>query len=71
MVTAVNEWSRRDGSGPANLPPDLTPRLLPSARHCRAWHHQWGLICTRRAGHTGRHAAGDGNFIIAVWSDPA
>ena len=71
MVTAVNEWSRWDEGGPTSLPPDLTPRLLPGARHCRAWHHPHGLICTRLLGHTGRHAAGDGDFIVAVWGDPA
>ena len=33
--------------------------------------HPHGLICTRLPGHTGRHAAGDGDFIVAVWGDPA
>ena len=71
MVSAPVEWSRWDKGGPTSLPPDLTASLLPGSRHCRAWHHQWGLICTRHAGHTGRHAAGDGDFIVAVWGDPA
>lgn len=26
-------------------------------------------VCTRRAGHTGRHAAGNGYTITAVWED--
>ena len=71
MVTAVNEWSRWDDGGPCELPPDLTPSLPPSARLCCAWRHQWGLICTRLPGHTGRHSAGDGDFIFAVWGGPA
>lgn len=70
MVTAVNEWSLWDEGGPTSLPPDLTPSRPPGAGHCRAWHPH-GLICSRRAGHTGRHAAGDGDFIVAVWGDPA
>lgn len=28
-------------------------------------------FCTRRSGHTGRHAAGDGMVVLAVWSGPA
>ena len=30
-----------------------------------------GLGCTRLLRHTGRHAAGDGDSILAVWADPA
>ena len=70
MVTAVNEWSRWDEGGPYELPPDLTP-WRPGAGHCGAWQHPHGLICSRLPGHTGRHAAGDGEFIVAVWGDPA
>ena len=70
VVSAVNEWSLWGEGGPTNLPPDLTPLLLPGVRHCRA-DHPHGLICTRLLGHTGRHAAGDGDFILAVWADPA
>lgn len=71
MVTPVNKWSRRDDGGPYELTLNLTPPLLPGARHCNAWHPQRGLICTRPPGHTGRHAAGDGDFILAVWGGPA
>ena len=70
MVTAVNEWSRWDEGGPTNLPPDLTPPFRPGAHYCRA-EHPHGVICTRLLGHTGRHAAGDGDFIFAVWGGPA
>ena len=69
-VNAAIEWSRWDEGGPTSLPPDLTPSLLPAARLCCA-DHPHGLICTRLPGHTGRHAAGDGDFIVAVWGDPA
>ena len=65
-IDAAIGWSHRDEGGPTNLPPDLTPSLLPGVRHCCAPH---GLVCTRLAGHTGRHAAGDGDFILAVWND--
>ena len=70
MVTAVNEWSRWDEGGPTSLPPDLTPWLPFGAPHCGATNSR-GLICTRLLGHTGRHAAGDGQHIVAVWADPA
>ena len=44
-----------------DLPPDLTSGPV----CCRA---QWGRwVCTRRPGHTGRHAAGTGTHIVAVW----
>jgi hypothetical protein len=53
------------------LPLDLTPGSWPGASSCwrsRAsgslWRN-WG--CTRLAGHAGRHAAGDGIRIRAVW----
>ena len=69
-MNAAIEWSPRDEGGPTSLPPDLTPSLMPGARHCCA-EHPHSLICTRLPGHTGRHAAGDGDFIIAVWGDPA
>ena len=69
-VNAAIEWSRWDEGGPTSLPPDLTPSLLLGARYCCA-DHPYGLRCTRLTGHTGRHAAGDGDFIVAVWGDPA
>ena len=69
MVTAVNEWSLWDEGGPTNLPPDLTPSAHTMTPCCGAgWR---GLVCTRLRGHTGRHAAGDGQHIVAVWGDPA
>ena len=71
MVTAAIEWACLDKDAKASLPPDLTPSLLPGAGRCNAWYHPHGLICTRLSGHTGRHAAGDGDFIVAVWGDPA
>jgi hypothetical protein len=27
-------------------------------------------LCSRPEGHTGRHASGDGDWILAVWGDP-
>ena len=49
--------------------PDLTPSAHTMAPCCGAgWR---GLVCTRLPGHTGRHAAGDGQHIVAVWADPA
>lgn len=57
------------------LPVDLTPSGRPSRPVCWSgddyhnplagvW-HAW--VCTRPTGHTGRHAAGDGLRIRAVW----
>lgn len=45
---------------------DLTP-----ARHpwCEEEHPPSGARCTRRPGHSGRHAAGDGDYIVASWRD--
>ena len=64
------DWCRWDEDGPIVLPPDLTPWLPFGAPHCGATNSR-GLICTRLLGHAGRHAAGDGDFIVAVWGDPA
>lgn len=63
------------------LPPDLTPGGLPGRPAC--WRVEMGLgarkrgtggvsprhhwLCTRPAGHTGRHAAGDNVKVRAVW----
>ena len=69
-MSATCEWSRWDEGGPTALPPDLTPWLPFGEPHCGATNSR-GLICTRLPGHTGRHAAGDGDFIVAVWGDPA
>lgn len=68
-TTNSREWSLWSEGGPYALPPDNTPSLLPVARLCCAgWR---GFVCTRLPGHTGRHAAGEGDFIVAVWGDPA
>lgn len=50
------------------LPPDLTVRG-PSNRCYMVDHHgRWGdWACTRRPWHGGRHAAGDGKYVRAVW----
>ena len=70
VMSAPIEWSRWDEGGPTALPPDLTPWLPFGEPACGAANSR-GLICTRLPGHTGRHAAGDGDFIVAVWGDPA
>ena len=64
------DWHASDDDGPIVLPPDLTPWLTFDVPHCGATNSR-GLICTRLLGHTGRHAAGDGQHIVAVWADPA
>ena len=46
----------------ANLPPDITGEQ----GDCPAIYELF--LCTRPTGHTGRHAAGDGRFIVAVWA---
>lgn len=48
--------------------PDLTSRQ-PDAHMCGAPQPGRLYVCTRRAGHTGRHAAGDGSRIVSVWGD--
>lgn len=69
MVSAVNEWSLWSEGGPTAPIPDLTPAPHTMTPCCSAgWR---GLVCTRLPGHTGRHAAGDGQHIVAVWADPA
>lgn len=45
------------------LPPDLTGNCM----YCESWLDDDRLWCTRRQGHTGRHAAGDGCKVIGVW----
>jgi len=45
------------------LPPDLSPVGTPI---CGAGTR---VTCTRPPGHTGRHAAGNGVYIVAVWPD--
>ena len=58
----IEWWSLRSGV------PDLTNQRRWKQKWCAGRHkNEW--LCTRRVGHTGRHAAGDGNVIVAVWSD--
>ena len=47
-------------------PPDLTSRRL-NVETCWARYPGRLFTCTRRTGHTGRHAAGTGAHIVAVW----
>ena len=49
--------------------PDLTRGLIRWPYTCPGRSPN-GRVCTRRAPHTGRHAAGDGTRITAVWSTP-
>lgn len=54
----------------SKLPPDLTPVGRWRDRCWKITHAHsphGGFGCTRLAGHTGRHAAGDGEVIRAVW----
>lgn len=63
--TTTEEWVRQWVGGKwVPLVPDLTP---PEAEPCGTTHER-SFICTRRPGHTGRHAAGDGAHVIAAWS---
>jgi hypothetical protein len=69
ILRGRNRWEYRTESE-WTLPPDLTLtgqgwRAGQSRILCLVmWH---GRQCTRRAGHTGRHAAGNGTHIVAVW----
>jgi hypothetical protein len=57
-------WTVHDsGVQRENLPPDLT---LINSVVCPG-RHPVGYWCTRPEGHTGRHAAGNGTHILAVW----
>jgi hypothetical protein len=58
---ALRSWTA-DRPDP-RLPPDLCRN---QGSTCVAiGDHSY--ICTRSAGHTGRHAAGTGRYIVAVW----
>lgn len=58
-------WTRVEmGWSKDQCPPDLT--LVASGEKC-ARAHPWGYTCTRRMDHGGRHAAGAGVCIVAVW----
>ncbi len=59
-------WIVEDPDVESSLPPDTTRGRWPnmcSARLGQDW------TCTRIAAHTGRHAAGTGEHIAAVWGD--
>ena len=67
----MSTWSYEPGNT-ATLPQDLTS-LHPCQfghTYCAAEIEDDGGLwsCTRITGHTGRHAAGDGDKILAVWS---
>lgn len=66
----MNEWivwtwtGARPGLRYDDLPPDLTP----CGRGTGGCPATWIVFaCTRHEGHTGRHAAGDGSRVVAVW----
>ena len=48
--------------------PDLTPNSLPAGRESCPAVSRHMFLCTRLAGHTGRHAAGTGERIVGVWA---
>ena len=48
--------------------PEAKTAFLDSSCPSSAYDEKDGLfLCTRRYRHTGRHAASDGDYIIAVW----
>lgn len=65
------EWDRFDAGDDVELPPDLTPASSITGGCPQQWVRMdrpnvvWA--CTRPGGHTGRHAAGTGTHIVAVW----
>jgi hypothetical protein len=59
------ELGLSDGEKLRTLPPDLLA-YLNGAPVCGAGTR---VICTRLPGHMGRHAAGNGVYIVAVWPD--
>ena len=70
-------WLETDHTVRCSDVPDLTTGRWPKACDTR---HAWTLVtacgtrdvttvCTRRASHTGRHAAGAFGRVIAVWQD--
>lgn len=54
------------------LPPDIMApwrrKLCLRPAMCLAVNEAWDRQCTRPTGHCGRHHAGDGLIIYAVWS---
>lgn len=64
---AADAWEHTPGSGWIDhLPPDLTDGGIDCFRPVcdELWR---GYACTRRRGHTGRHACGVTGVIVAVW----
>jgi len=59
------EFGLSDGEKLRILPPDLLA-YLNGGPICGATAR---VTCTRLPSHTGRHAAGNGVYIIAVWPD--
>lgn len=69
-IPLPDAWEHHPGEGvPADrLPPDLTSRPSWQPGGVEQCEHTWrGWVCTRRAGHTGRHAAGAAGTVVAVW----
>lgn len=64
MSLTPREWVSADAYDHRDLPPDLT-----GMDWCPATWKDDEYGCTRLPGHTGRHAAGDGEHITAVWGD--
>lgn len=66
------EWNSAGSANRVRLPPDLTNRSTGQCGILLRWtdsddrNRAW--VCTRRTGHMGRHAAGDGHHIRAVWN---
>lgn len=65
-------WNRDKDSGPTT--PDLTGGKWPTMCDARwrdlrpGWALTFAYTCTRPASHTGRHAAGNGVRVVAVWA---
>lgn len=67
---APREWHLYRDSRPGDVP-DLTTATWPHVcqeRTTTTYHDvRHTYTCTRLIGHTGRHAAGDSCYIVAVW----
>jgi hypothetical protein len=60
-------WGAPEDDEAGLLPPDPLPTLRePYCEHSGDGEFGW-YTCTRLPGHTGRHAASDGELIVAVW----
>lgn len=66
MPHKLDSWEHAEPDQ-THLPPDYTPGGN-MATICRATSPRYGYVCTRNPHHTGRHAAGDGLHILAVWA---